>query len=327
MPARGPQPNQGYVDPVLSNLSVDYQNTSFLSEKIFPVFFVDKPTGIYFEYDKSKFRPNSDLRAPGQRANKVDYAFTQKTYGPIIEHALETDLLDETENLQDAPLNNYEDATENLTNELAIRKEIDCFDILNTVGNFSSTTTITAADDKFSAYGTADVIARIKGMVDRVKKATLKQSNEMTVLMGYDVLRTLEEHPQFMERIKYSQKGVMTVDILKELLGVKEILVSEAEKNTSKEGQTDVLDYIASDNVWVIYINPRVAKKTVTYGLTLRMTRGLAGKGLPVSKGGLPRLVKTQRFELEGKDVVQVSDCYKHQIIATSAAEALYDVL
>ena len=89
MPTMGPVQQQVYIDVVLGQISIAYQNENYIADTIFPQLMVQKRTGIYFVYDKSKFRQVNDYRAPRTRAQQVEYGLTQASYGPLLEHALE----------------------------------------------------------------------------------------------------------------------------------------------------------------------------------------------------------------------------------------------
>ena len=64
----GPLQSQMYADAILSQVSIAYQNAQYISDIIFPEVQVPHKTGLYYKYDKQKFRTVNDIRAPGTRA-------------------------------------------------------------------------------------------------------------------------------------------------------------------------------------------------------------------------------------------------------------------
>jgi hypothetical protein len=87
-------------------------------------------------------------------------------------------------------------------------------------------------------------------------------------MLGKQVWDKLKHHPAFLERVKYSQKGVISADLLASLVGVDRVIIAAAGKNTAVEGQSDSMSYIWGKNAVLAYVNPRLGKKTITLGLT-----------------------------------------------------------
>lgn len=86
--------------------------------------------------------------------------------------------------------------------------------------------------------------------------------------MGKQVFDVLVDHPEVIERVKYSQLGIITAELLARLFQVERIIVGEAGNNTAAEGATDVLAYVWGKDVLVAYIAPSVKLKQVTFGYT-----------------------------------------------------------
>ncbi len=77
MPTLGPVQSQVYVDVVLGQISIAYQDTKCIADQIFPELLVNKRTGIYYVYDTSSQRVVNDYRAPRTRAQEVEYGLTK----------------------------------------------------------------------------------------------------------------------------------------------------------------------------------------------------------------------------------------------------------
>ena len=71
-----------------------------------------------------------------------------------------------------------------------------------------------------------------------------------------------------MERVKYTQLGVLTPELLARIFGVERVLVGGAAKTTSVEGQTETTGYIWGKHAILAYIAPVVRPKILTLGLT-----------------------------------------------------------
>lgn len=305
--AVGPLRTQVYVDPLLSEVSIAFQNPNYIADIVFPEVMVSKRTGIYFKYAKDKFRLEQDDRAPGTRSQRVHYALSQATYGPLQEHALNQAITDEDREDVEGPLDLDTDATDNLTERILLGKEYDAKTILTTAGtgytNSSEGFTALSGGSRFDDYGASNPVEVIRTAKDKVKKRIMKTPN--TLIMGYEVFSTLMNHPQILERIKYSALGVVTADLLAKVFDIDRIIVAEAELNSANETDAaDSMDYLWGKNIWVAYITPTPGTRRVSYGYTLR--RGA-------------RKVRRWRQEPERSDFIEVSDTYQHLVMAIEA--------
>lgn len=302
MPTFGPQIGQVYVDPLLSNISIAYQNPSYLADRIFPEVQVTKISGVYFVYDKSKFIAANDLRAPSTRANRVDYGLVKATYGPLIEHSLEQDIPDELVDQATSPLDPNMDATENVTERILLSKEKDAVAKMTDTAVITQNVTL-AGTSQWSDYANSDPIGDLRTAVDVVKKEIMKKPNKL--VLTYEAYSVLRNHPQVIERIKYSQLGIVTPELLSAIFDIEEVWIAESEENTANEGQTATMSYLWGKNAWVMYVNPAPAIRSVSFGYTFR-------RGARQTERWDERWVKAQ--------FVRVTDWYEHKIVAAGAA-------
>lgn len=304
----GPLQTQVYANQILSNVSIAYSNDEnvMVADVIFPMVPVKWRTGIYFVYDKSKFHVVGDVRRPGQEANIVVFGLSQQTYGPLTDHMLKQSITDEERDQSMTPFDADIDTTENVTSRMILSKELDAYNQMTSSSNFSSNKTTLTGTSRWDDYGNSDPIGDVRTAVDGVKKAIVgKRPN--TMIITYEVFSILRNHPQILERIKYSQLGVITADLLQAVFDIKKIYVPDVMYATSNEGQTDVLAYLWGKNVWVLYITPRPALRTITFGYTLQ-------------KGARQTLTWRDPRPDTFQDWVGVRQYYQQYVIAAAAA-------
>lgn len=269
----GPQQSQVYANQILSNVSLAYTNDEnvLIADELFPTVPVKFRTGIYFMYDKSKFHVVNDLRSPGTEANVVTYGLSQQTYGPLLDHMLKQAVQDEVKDQAVAPLDPEMDATENVTSRMILSKEYDAFLKCTASANFSGTNKVTLTSTaRWDDYSNSDPINDVRVGKDTIKKALVGKSPN-TMVITYEVFSVLRNHPQILERIKYSQLGIITLELLAAVFDIARILVPDVMNNTSNEGQaTDVMAYLWGKNVWLFYITARPGIRTVSWGYTLQ---------------------------------------------------------
>lgn len=253
------------VDPVLTSTAIAYSNDVYIAEQIFPSFTVKKQSGKHFIYDRGRFRINDNARGSGSNSNEVTLNLsTGQTYY-ADDHALRQFVTDEDVDNAETPTSPLIDATENVTEMHMVARENELATLLTSTSNLTQNTTL-AGTDQWSDYTNSDPIGDVK-----TARQTIHSSihiNPNTLILGKEVFDVLAEHPQVIERVKYSQLGVLTEELLARLFKIDRVIVGGAGKNTADEGQTDTMGYIWGKNAIVAYIAPSVRPKLMTLGLT-----------------------------------------------------------
>lgn len=269
----GPQQSQVYANQILSNVSIAYSNNenTLIADEIFPTVPVKFRTGIYFVYDKAKFHIVDDLRAPGQQANVVTYGLSQVTYGPLLDHMLKQRIEDEIREQAVSPLDPDIDATNNVTERMILSKEYDAYAKCISSTHFTAANKVTlTATDRWDDYANSDPVDDVRVANDTIKAALVGKSPNLMVIT-YEVFSVLRNHPMILERIKYSQLGIITTELLSAVFGIKKIIVPDAMYNTANEAQTDVMAYLWGKNVWLFYTTARPGIRTISFGYTLQL--------------------------------------------------------
>lgn len=257
------------VDPALSNLSIRYTNDTFIADQLLPMIKVGKQTGKYFVYDKANLRIDNTTRAAGAGANETDFGVAPTGVFACDDHALKGFIAQEIQDQADAPLNPLIDETESITEKLMLDRENNAATLLQNTANLTQNVTLSGTS-QWSDYSNSDPIGDIRTARSTVHQNTFKKPN--TLAMSKLVFDMLSEHPQIIERIKYSALGVTTEELMAKIFKVNKILVGEAGSNTAKEGQTDSLAYVWGKHCIVAYIAPTVGIKMLTLGVTFTYT-------------------------------------------------------
>lgn len=296
------------VDPALSNVSIKYTNDEFIADEVLPMVKVAKQTGKYFIYDKSNLRVDKTARAAGSGANEVDIGVAPTGTFSCDDHALKGFVADEVQDQADAALNPLIDETEAITEKMLLDRETNAAALLMNTSNLTNNVTLSGTS-QWSDYSNSDPIGDVRLARTTVHQNTFKKPN--TMILGKQVFDMLIEHPQIIERIKYSQLGVVTKELLARVFQVENIIVGEAGSNTAKEGQTDALSYVWGKHCIIAYIAKKVQIKMLTLGLTFTYST---------------RLVKRWRDEdREGTYVRIGNDNYSQKIIAAAAGYLIYN--
>lgn len=310
MSPMGPVLSDVYVDPALSNFSIAYQDNRYIADKIFPAISVDTPTGIYFEHDRSKFRAVNDYRAMGTRAQSVQTKMTQRTYGPLVDHELETPVYWELLKVAKDPLRLKMKATQDVTQISIINKEVDAFNKCADTAVVTQTVALSGGDRWDTT--TSDPADDVALAVDTVKRQTHKSASDLTVIIGYEVWSKLRNHAQMLDRVKYSERGIVTTDLVAEVFGVKRVWIAEGEYNNTEMGQTDTSSYIWGKNVWVLLVDDTAEIDSITFGLTFQM--------------GNREIDERSDRDIKA-DIVRITNYYEHRIVAAHAGYVITTVI
>ena len=290
------------IDPALSNVSIKYTNDSFIADLVFPVIKVNKQTGKYYVYDKANLRVDATARAAGSGANEIDLGLSTVSFA-CDDHALKSFVADEIQDQAEAALNPLVDETETITEKLMLDRELTLATMLADTAQVTQNTTLSGTT-QWSDYSNSDPIGDVRTARTTVHSTTFKKPN--TLILGKQTYDQLCEHPAIIERVKYSQLGVVTAELLARIFQVQNVLIGEAGRNTAAEGATDSLSYVWGKHAWVCYIAPKVTPKTLTFGITFTYAT---------------RQVKRWRDEdREGTYVRVGSDNYVQKIVAVGAA-------
>ncbi|MDO9555542.1 MAG: major capsid protein [Atribacterota bacterium] len=261
-----PELENVHKDAILTNISVMYRNAAYVGTEIMPIVPVKKKSDIYYIYDSKddRFRVPQTLRAPKTESRTVDWKVTTGGY-VCDEHAL-NDLIDDIErDNADKPLNLEVDTVEFLTDILQLGLEMRIKDMLE-----ASLSANAPTNGVWSDYTTTTInpIADIEIAKAAIHAKIFREPN--VLLLGKAVYDKLKHHPKIIELIKYSQKGVLTSDLMASLFGIEKVIVGEAGYNTAKEGKTAVLSYLWGKNAILAYVEPRPGIKKFSLGYTFQ---------------------------------------------------------
>ena len=271
-----PQPmlTQVHVDRPLTNISVAYlqDDNDYIADKVFPVVPVQKQSDRYFVYNRGDFfRDVAEVRAPGTESAGGGYNLDNTPSYFCDVYAYHKDVDPQVRANSDQPLDADRDATIWVTQILAIKREVVFLAKYFTTGVWTGTSTgtdIGVGTGVTTAWDAANStpIEDIELQQFAIKKLTAKWANRL--VLGTNVYKALKNHDEFLQRIKYTQRGVVTPDIIASVLappnqpessdnGDFQVLVAAASYNTAAEGQTDTMSFMAdAKDALLAYANP-----------------------------------------------------------------------
>lgn len=292
-----PTINDVHLDAILTNISVAYiQNTeNFVASKVFPDVPVQKQTDKYYTYTKADwFRDEAVLRADSTESEGSGYGISTAAYSCDV-YAFHKDIGDKVRKNADAGIDLDRDATEFVTQRLLLRKEIQWVTEFFTTSVWGTDLTPTNLWSDFSA---SDPIEDIETGKETILKNTGFAPN--TLVLGYQAWRKLKNHPDFIDRVKYTSAANMTPDIIARMLEVDRVIISKGIKNTANEGATAAYGFTHGKHALLCYVAPSPGLLTPSAGYTFSWSGVSAGMGsnVGISRMEMP-LKKAVRVEGE----------------------------
>ncbi len=217
------------IDPILSTVAQGYQNAELVGNALFPVVPVDQRGGKIISFGKEDFQLYNTGRAPGAKTSRVQFGHAAGNYA-LEQHSLEG--LVPFEILQEAnqvPGIDYSKvAVMKTQNIIALRNEKAQADLATNAANYAaSNKTTLAGTSQWSDYtGTSNPSKDIAAAIEVVRSKVGKRAN--TVLISASVFAALKNHPSIIDRIKYTGRDVVTVELLASLWDVKRVVVGDA---------------------------------------------------------------------------------------------------
>lgn len=280
-----------HVDSALTNISVAFlQNASnFIANRVFPNVPVTYQSDRYFVYDRGMFNRNeAEVRAPAAQSAGVGYTVDNTpTYFARV-FAVHHDVADQVRANADPAIDPERDAAELVAHKLLIRRETDFVNRFMTGGVWTNSFTGVNSSPtgsqtiRWSDQTSGDPIGDIREAKSTVLESTGFEPN--TLVMGQRVFDALVDHPDIVDRIKYSggvgngNPARVSEQTLAALLGIERVMISKAIVNTAAEGLTNSHSFIAGKNALLCYAAPTPSLMRPSAGYTFSWS-GYMGQG------------------------------------------------
>ena len=230
-----PSPTQAdlHVNVPLTNVSVAYMQSanSFIADKVFPKVKVEKQSNLYWKYSKSDWR-RSDVkrRAPGTETPGVGWTETTDQYFCHV-YGVHKDIDDQVRANADSNFNLDRDATEFITNQHLLKRDQDWMNSYFKAGVWATEKTGVASAPTGNQFlqwdqASSDPLKNVGQWLIDFRQLTGFAPN--VCVMGSYVMLALKNHPDIIDRIKYTQRGVVSEDLIATLFDVDELYVSYA---------------------------------------------------------------------------------------------------
>jgi len=299
-----PTINQVHVNQPLTQISIAYMQDAenFIATEVFPNIPVQKKSDRYYKYLREDwFRDVAKKRAPGTESAGGGYKLdnTPTYYADVF--AIHKDVDDQIRANADDVINMDRDATEWVTQMMLLKREKLWANSYFTAGVWATeldgvTGTPTAGEFKQWDQADSTPIEDIRDASVEVAELTGFKPNVL-VLSPY-VYTALSNHADILDRIKYTQTGVVTSDILAGLFDVDRVLIAWGTENVANAGADADMNFVFGKHALLAYANPQPSILQPSAGYTFSWA-GFLGAG------AMGNRIRQFRMEQLGADRIE----------------------
>jgi hypothetical protein len=287
-----------HIDVALSNISIGFPNPGVVGPELFPQVQVQKQSNKYYIFGREGWLPEDDIRAPGTEANEIPGLQVSLDTYYAQEHALQIAVTDEERENADAPFSPDRDGTELVTAKILIGRELVMKNMATTAANYASGMSVTlAGTSQWSDYVNSNPISDIKTGIRAINAQIFMDPT--VALIPYQVMSILEDHPDIIERIKYSERAILTPEIIAAVLTLPRVVMPGLGINTANAGQAASLGYLWGKDVVLAYVPPRAGQRIPAYGYEFVW-----------GYGGRAQIAERWREDKRASDVIRVRRRY-----------------
>ena len=290
----------------LGNVSIAYRNQKYIADMVFPIIDKVSPRAKIARYLKGAwFRDEAGIRAAGTRARRGGFP---TDYLDVLtkEYAFAKEVTDEDRNAVKVaggpPLKPDQDALEICADKIDLNKERRAANLILT-GTWSGA----AGEDVeglWVAGSSNTFINDVETRIETIRGNTGFRPNKL--MISANTLKEIKMESTVLDRIKYTQAGIITAELLAALFDLDEVLIGDASYSSAAE-KVDGSD-ATMVNVW---------EKTATKGSAF-LFYAPASPGLKKPSAGyqartayasgLPRRSETWRENAEHQDVYESAE-------------------
>jgi hypothetical protein len=299
--------NMGHIDRALTNISVAYMQgaDAFIADKVFPIVNVAKRSDTYFVYDKGDmFRNEVQERSRGAESAGGEWNLKEADPYFCRRYAYHYDITEEERVNYDKPIDVERDTTEWLAQKMLLKREVDFNNKFFKKGVWGKDITADGTTIKKWTDPASDPIKMVNDQMLEMAENTGLRPN--FAIMSPDVFYALKNHDAIMDRIKYTQKGIVTLDLIASLFEVDKIYVPWGIVNAGPqtpgydEVKTD-MNFLYKGQMLLGYRTTRPSLKRATAGYIFAWTGLMPNAyGTRIVRIKMDQLgLGTERFEME----------------------------
>lgn len=305
------------VDVPLSNMSaaiIQDEMDYGVSRRVFPSVPVPQQSNKYYVWTQQDFfRSDAQKRAPGAESAGSGLRLSTDTYYCDV-WASHMDIDHQTAANADAGIDLERGAVMKVTRDILIREDVDWASNFFVTGVWNSSAgPVNGAWELVNSTPIEDLRARYYTIVQN----SGQKANSLT--LGANVYKRLQDHPDILDRIKYTQRAVVTPDLIGSILDVPNVYVLFGVRDTATEGAALSASFNAGNHALLCYAAPAPGLYQPSAGYTFTWS-GLNGASFPVA---------ISRFYIDEKKVTRVEGetAFGYKVVSNTLGELVLNAV
>lgn len=322
------------IPAIISGVSVAFQPLGMIADKVSPRIPVTLRSGKYRIFGKNEMIVRDAAWAAGSIPNQLQSRWSLDTYYAEI-YKLRHPLLD-AELANNAPaafggMDLRTEYTQATTMAIAIAREARVAGIFTNPANYPASNIIAKAvgtEYDQPNMGGEQVFTDINNLLGLTADATLHPISDLSLVIPELVWRrAIKRNTAMLDAIKYSQLGIMTEQLLAELLGVEEVILGQSV--TAGAGPevagSDVITgypttYLWGDTIWAGLIGDESNIRMPSFSRSFNWT---------TETGGQIRQTREYRMADEGQEGtwIEVKEAIAEKIVFAGGGAIITNAL
>lgn len=321
-------PGDLHVNVPLTQIMIAYAqtvNNQFIADQVFPNIPVNNQSDFYYKFGRRSFlQTNAKRRAPGTETPGVDWTVTKDVYFCDV-MGLHHDIEDQLRANADSVFQLDQNGTNLITQQMMLRREKDFMNAFFKTGVWSVDMSGVVSGGGSGSGGAPGANQFIQ--FDDAASSPIKVFRELRLqfllrtgmmpniaVFGPTAWDALIDHPEIVERIKYTQAGFLTPELVAQAIGIPRVLVANGVSATSTDEEiladpAPTTQFLASDGILVTHSNPAATRDQPSAGYTFSWKGYLGGSAF----GGR---IKKFRMEPIASDRLEIEAAYAFKAVA-----------
>lgn len=220
-------------NPILTSLLLGMGQGSYIAERLFPRLPQALAGTTLAKVGKERMRKYNLRRAPGTPTKRVDIKFEGVTY-TINDHAVEVplprEIIKEADESRKLNVGNYLDVSQiavtTANDVLALGYELEVAELATSPGIYASGHVLALSGGTKWSSATGTPVSDVSAAAEVIRKKIGKRPNRLT--LSADALLAVKTNPEVKGNLPSTQTGPATIEQLKVIFNVEEILIGDA---------------------------------------------------------------------------------------------------
>jgi len=246
-----PSAYQGHYDRLLTDFAKKYRNGAYKGLDLLPTYSVKQLSNAFTVYNRADaLSVIATTHGPRSKTRTIDWRQSTDTYACVpqgLNHPITQIEIDNA----DLPYPTMRlNATKFLEDQIQLSLENEIAVLLTTTTTYAAACRQTLAGTaQWSYTGDDSTVDIIKNIDDAITACAIRPNR---MVIGQQVWDVMKRDAALIELVKYTQKGVLTTDVVASVFGLDSITVASAMKSTP----AGVLSYVWGKNVVLAHVEP-----------------------------------------------------------------------